>query len=169
MLEWALLNFQPAMPFNIMSDTEPDNPNGLDVGLLFLRWIGIIALMYYQVWDQVVNAARYLWNKTEWDVVDQFQSLSIPFPGPLAVSFLFLLTIFCVGIALGILTRMCSTALLLFMGFILVAPIDLSKSLNPQTLVLYMGVFLTLLLGGAGKLSLDFLLAGRKVKAQTPF
>ena len=32
-----------------------------------------------------------------------------------------------------------------------------------------MGVFLTLLLGGAGKLSLDFLLAGRKVKAQTPF
>ncbi len=157
------------MPFNIMSDSEPDNPNGLDVGLLLLRWITVIALMYYQCWDNVVSAAKYLWNKTEWNVVGQFANLSIPFPGPLAVSFLFLITIFAAGVALGILTRICSAAMLVCIGFILVAPIELSKSLAPQTLVLYLGVFVVFLFGGAGKLSLDFLLAGRKAKAQNPF
>jgi len=48
---------------------------------------------------------------------------------------------------------------MVLLSFVLVALLDLSVRLNPQALVLYLSICLCLLLGGAGRFSLDYLLA----------
>ena len=52
----------------------------------------------------------------------------------------------------------------LIIGFVLFSALNLSPTLNPQTLALYLGVFLGLACGGAGRISLDHLLAGRRAR-----
>lgn len=152
------------MPFQPLPDTGPENPHLPDVALFIIRFFAALACFYYQFYEQVRNAVNYVWSKTEWDLVTQLGDKGLPLPQYLAVVAVALMTIALVAIALGIFSRINGLIAALITGFILVAPIDLSTLLHPQALVLYLAIFVGITLGGAGKLSLDYRLAGRKAK-----
>ena len=152
------------MPFTPLPETDPQKPTGADLGLLMIRFVAVAAFFYYQLIDQLDLARLYLWEKTEWDLVTQLSERELPFPGPVACFLVLVFTFSLLGALVGIFTRINSLILLLATGFILLAPIELSTFLTPQALVLYLGIFLGLSLGGAGRLSLDHVLSKRKRK-----
>jgi len=71
-------------------------------------------------------------------------------------------------VLVGIFTRINAFVLVLLSGVILLAPIILSATLNPQTLALYIGLFAGLAFGGGGRLSLDYALANRRERRRNP-
>ncbi len=152
------------MSFQPLPDTGPEKPHSPDVALFLIRVIAALAFFYYQFYEQVRHAIDFVWSKTEWDLVTQLADKGLPAPNILTVVLVALMAIALVAIALGIFSRINGLIAAIITGFILVAPIDLSTLLHPQALVLYLAVFIGITLGGAGKLSLDYRLAGRKAK-----
>ena len=86
----------------------------------------------------------------------------------LATAFVIILLLSLIAIVIGIFTRINALILLLATIAILIVPLSLSPSLTPQTLVLYITVFLGLVLGGPGKASLDYGLPVGKRKNRAP-
>lgn len=152
------------MPFQPLPDTGPAKPQSPDLALLVIRFFAALAFLYYQFYEQVRNAINFVWSKTEWDLVSQLEEKSLPFASLLTVVVVALMSIALIAIALGIFSRINGLIAALITGFILIAPLDLGTRLNPQALVLYLAIFLGITLGGAGKISLDYHLAGRKAK-----
>ncbi|MDA7921337.1 DoxX family protein [Verrucomicrobiales bacterium] len=152
------------MPFQPLPDTGPEKTHAPDAALFIIRFFAALAFFYYQFYEQVRNAVNFIWSKTEWDLVTQLADKGLPLPNILTVVVVALMSIALVAIALGIFSRINGLIATLITGFILIAPIDLSNLLNPQGLVLYLAVFIGITIGGAGKLSLDYRLAGRKAK-----
>lgn len=152
------------MPFQPLPDKGPKRPGPPDFGLLVIRVLTVATFSYYQLLELLGEAKGRVWEKAEWDLVDQFQELGLPSPAVLSVVFVILLLIALISIVIGIFTRINALVLLVIMAGILMVPITFSPSLTPQTLVLYIAVFLGLALGGAGKASLDHRLAGRRKK-----
>lgn len=165
------------MPFHPQPDSGPDKPAGPDFGLLAIRLIAASAFFYYQLAGQLGSLLRFVWQREEWTLVEQLADFDLPFPRLLAPAVILLLAIALLGAALGIFTRINALVLSLLTTFVLLAPVILysapdappsllSPSLNPQSLVLYLAVFLGFAIGGAGKVSLDSLFsrmnAGRK-------
>lgn len=157
------------MPFQPLSDNAADKSNTIDVGLLVLRLVASAAFVYYQLFDQLGRARAFVWEKAEWDLPDRLAELGLPFPGILAVFYIALLTIALLAIAVGFFTRFNGIVMFVLAAFALVAPLELSPTLNPQTLVTYLTIFLALTIGGPGKLSLDYILAGRKARKKVPY
>ncbi len=157
------------MPFQPLSDNAADKPASVDFGLLAMRLIASAAFVYYQMIEQLGNARTYFWNKSEWEQVERFADFGLPFPGIVAIAYIALLAIALLAIALGFFTRFNALVLFVLTSFALVAPLELSVTLNPQTLVAYLAIFLALAIGGAGKLSLDYFLAGRKARKKVPY
>lgn len=157
------------MPFQPLSDNAANKPTSVDLGLLLLRLITSAALVYYQLIDQLGRARAFAWEKAEWVVADRFADLGLPLPGILAVTYIALFAIALLGFAVGFFTRINSIVLFVLAGFALVAPLELSATLNPQTLVAYLAIFLALAIGGSGKMSLDHVLAGRKARKTVPY
>ena len=152
------------MSFHPLPDTGPEKPHSPDVALFIIRFIAALTFFYYQFYEQVRKAIDFVWSKTEWDLVSQLADKGLPAPHILTVVAVALMAIALVAIALGIFSRINGLIAAAITGFILVAPIDLSPLLHPQALVLYLAVFIGITLGGGGKFSLDYQLAGRKAK-----
>ena len=159
----------PHMPFQPLTETGPDRPGFTDLGLLILRFVAVFSFVYYQLIDQLGNARSYVWDKVEWDLSERFTDLELPFPGILASVYIAIFAICLFSVLVGFFTRINALILVVLAAAALVAPLELSSRLNPQTLVVYLAVFLTLAVGGAGKLSLDYFLAGRKARKKVPF
>ncbi len=167
----CVIVFQSAFPrvsytmsFQPLPDTGPEKPHSPDVALFVIRFITALAFFYYQFYEQIRHAIDFVWSKTEWDLVTQLAAKGLPFPHILTVVVVAIMAIALIAIALGIFSRINGLIATAVTGFILLAPIDLSPLLHPQALVLYLAVFIGITLGGAGKLSLDYQLAGRKAK-----
>ncbi|MEX2580037.1 MAG: hypothetical protein WD342_13345 [Verrucomicrobiales bacterium] len=152
------------MPFQPLPDSGYQKPNSVDVALLVLRIVAVTAFVYYQLLAQWAHALDYVWDQADWDLVDRTGSLGLPFPGVFATVFVALLTISLLGVLVGFFTRINAITSLILTAIALVAPLELSTTLNPQTLILYLSLFLALLCGGAGNISLDYFLAGRKAR-----
>lgn len=152
------------MPFQPLPDNGPQRTAASDVGLFVVRLFTAVTFFYYQLIEQLGQARNYFWEKAEWDLVNQFTDKGLPLPGVLAVAFVIVFALSLAATTVGIFTRINALILLVLAGAILILPLDLSLSLNPQALVLYIGAFLGLALGGAGRASLDYRLAGRKSK-----
>jgi uncharacterized membrane protein YphA (DoxX/SURF4 family) len=152
------------MPFQPIPDKGPKRPGSSDIGLFVIRLLTAVTFSYYQLLGLLSKAKNHVWDKAEWDLVTKFLELGIPVPGVLATVFVTLLLLSIIGIVVGIFTRFNALFLLLSTIAILIVPFSLAPSLTPQALVLYIAVFLGLLLGGSGKASLDYRLAGRKKK-----
>lgn len=150
------------MPFQPLPDNGPKRPGSTDIGLLVIRFFTAATFGYYQLLDLLGEARARVWEKAEWSLVDRFVELGLPVPGVLAPAFVILLLVVLLAIVIGIFTRINALILFLLSAAILIVPLDLSPSLTPQALVLYLTVFVALALGGAGKASLDYRLAGRK-------
>ncbi len=156
------------MPFLPLPDNGPEKPQTSDFGLFVIRVMTVAAFFYYQLWDQVVSAQDYVWNSGDWDLISQLANKGFPFPNVVAVAGVLILVLGLLAALFGIFTRINALVVSLLIGFILIAPLILSSTLNPQSLVLYLGVFIGLACGGGGRVSLDHFLAGRKARRKLP-
>ena len=68
------------------------------------------------------------------------------------------------GIAVGFFSRLNGLIAFLMMGCALFFPLEISKALSPQVIVLYFLIFFGLALGGGGKFTLDQFFASKKKK-----
>lgn len=152
------------MAFHPLPDSGPEKPQLNDLGLLIIRMISVITFAYYQLRDQLSHAQNYIWDSGEWDLIEQLALKGLPLPNIVAVTAIAVFTIALLGVFVGIFTRINGLLLTLMSGFILLAPLILSPTLNPQSLALYIGVFAGLAGGGAGRLSLDHFLADRRAR-----
>jgi uncharacterized membrane protein YphA (DoxX/SURF4 family) len=156
------------MPFQPLPDTGPEKPHPGDFGLLLIRIITVAIFFYYQLGTQLALAIDFIWDAGEWDLVTQLTDKGSPAPNVVALLSVAILTIALLGVLIGIFTRINGLILTLLTGFILLAPIILSATLNPQSLALYVGLFAALALGGGGRLSLDYALANRRERRRKP-
>jgi uncharacterized membrane protein YphA (DoxX/SURF4 family) len=156
------------MPFQPLPDTGPEKPHLSDLGLLLIRVITVAIFFYYQMGHQLSLGIDFIWDAGEWDLVTQLTDKGFPAPSVLALSSVAVLTISLLGVLLGIFTRINALILALLSGVILLAPIILSTTLNPQSLALYVGLFAGLACGGGGRLSLDYALANRRERRRKP-
>lgn len=152
------------MPFQPLPDTGPEKPKSSDFGLLVIRVLAAATFFYYQLFDQLKLASSYVWEKERWDVMDQLAKEGLHYSGPIAVAMIAALTLSFVGLVAGVFTRINALVLLVLTGFIFITPLELSKTLNPQSLALYLSIFLAFACGGAGRISLDYFMAGKKAK-----
>ena len=157
------------MPFQPLPDDGPGKPTSIDLGFLFIRVVACFAFVYYQLISLLSEAGKFIWEKSEWKLVSQIEEKGLPFANVLAVVFVAVLTIALLGILIGIFSRLNGLLLTIVVGMILLVPIDLGAAITPQTTLLFTGIFFAIALGGAGKISLDFILAGRKARKKKPF
>lgn len=150
------------MPFLPLPDTGPEKIHLSDLGLLLIRIAPVTVFSYYQLGSQFSQAIEFIWSATEWDLVTQLDERGFPAAAILAPASVAVMAISLLGVMVGIFTRINAFILTLLSGFILLAPIILSATLNPQALSLYIGLFAGLACGGGGRLSLDYALANRR-------
>lgn len=152
------------MPFQPLPDTGPEKPKASDVSLLLIRILSAATFFYYQLFDQLSFAKQFVWNKAPWDLVDQLNERGLHYAGPIAVVIIAALFLSVLALVAGIFSRINALVLLVITGFIFITPLELSTTLNPQSLALYLSLFLAFSCGGAGRISLDYFLAGKKAK-----
>lgn len=152
------------MPFRFSNNKNAETPRAPDFALLIIRVISMVALGYYQIFNHIKSVWEFLWEQKNWELITQVEKLGIPFPTAIAVTLIFLILLSMIGIFIGIFTRVNALFLFVLLGFVLVAPILLSHSLNPQTILLYLGMLFALVFSGGGQFSLDKFLAMRKAR-----
>lgn len=152
------------MPFQPLQDSDSDKPRLADLGLLVIRVLSVATFSYYQLASQLGLALGHLWDGSDWSLVAQLTERGIPAPSAVAAAATGLLTANLLGVLFGFFTRINALLLTLMSGFVLFTAISLSPTLNPQALSLYLAIFIGFACGGAGRLSLDFLLAGRRAR-----
>lgn len=150
------------MSYSFFPASASDRPRLADLGLLTIRLFTVLTFAYYQLAHQLRQAIDHLWEEAPWSLVSQLGDRGLPSPELLAPLGIALMTTTLMGVLLGFLTRLNALLFALMTGFVLFSALSLSPTLNPQTLALYLGVFLGFAGGGAGRLSLDHLLAGRR-------
>lgn len=133
-----------------------------DFWLLTLRLLSSFVLIYFQAWQQIVQAWRYVWEKVEWPLVEQITESGFPMANIIAPVFAALLFVVAVALLLGFLTRIVATIGLALCLLVLLCDINLSESLNVQSLTLHAGIFLILIFAGGGRLSLGTLLSRKR-------
>ena len=135
-----------------------------DLGLLTLRFVTGLPMLFFQGWHQSFRAWAYVWDNKSWPLIEQFEKFGFAIPGFFATTLVIACTLCSLALLLGLYTRFNALLLLVLMLFILIVPVELSGNLNVQTLLLYAGLSLTLLFFGSGRISLDHLLTRRKRK-----
>lgn len=137
---------------------------GADFWLLGIRILVSLPLIYFQSWKQATQAWGFVWENQPWTVADEIVALGLPQSPVISVLLIFLLLAAPFGVLIGFITRINALVLILTLGFVLIGQLDetLSTTLNPQTLLLYLGMALILSLAGGGMLSLDALLTRRR-------
>lgn len=164
---WVLPFIRPPdMNFQPLQDNDPDRLRPADFGLLVIRCLVAVVYAYYQLAGMVRSAVDHVWSDANWGLVGQFQERGFPASNVLAVAFVALQSATLLGCLLGFLTRFNALVFALMTGFALLSALDLSPTLNPQGLALYLAVFAGLACGGGGRISLDHLLAGRRARRQ---
>lgn len=152
------------MPFQPLPDTGPEKPKASDFGLLLVRVLAAAIFVYYQLFDQLIYALRFVWEKESWDLMDQLSDKGLYYAGPVAVVMIIAFALSLLGLVAGVFTRINALILFVLTGFIFITPLELSATLNPQSLALYLSLFLAFACGGAGRISLDYFMAGKKAK-----
>lgn len=156
------------MPFQPLPDAGPEKPQLSDLGLLIIRVVTFAVFFYYQLRTQLVSATDYVWDSGDWSLIEQLVAKGLPVPDIVAISGIAIFSISLLGVLLGIFTRMNALILTLMTGFVLLTPLILSVTLNPQSLALYIGLFAGLACGGGGRLSLDYSLASHRERRRKP-
>ena len=146
------------------TDKCPENPLPSDFGLFIVIFISSGAFVYYQLVEQLRLGNLFIWEKADWELINEIATLGLPMPAAIGVTLVLLLTAALIGITIGIFTRINATILFGLTAFTLIGPLHLSLSLNPQSLVLYLALFLALACGGAARVSLDYLLTRKKTE-----
>ena len=152
------------MPFQPLQDSDPDKPRLADFGLFVIRAFSAATFFYYQLWNLLGEAVSHAWDAAQWDLVGQLSERGLPMPDVIAVAAVGLLAVALLGVFLGFFSRFNALLFFLMTGFVLFSAINLSPTLNPQALALYLAIFAGFACGGGGRLSLDHLLADRRAR-----
>jgi uncharacterized membrane protein YphA (DoxX/SURF4 family) len=136
-----------------------------DFWLLTLRLLSSFVLVYFQGWQQIVEAWHYVWDKAEWPLVEQMAESGIPMANVVAPVFAALWVIVASGLLIGFLTRIVAAIGLMLCLFVLLSDLNLSESLNIQSLILHAGLLLILTFAGGGRFSLGTLLSRKREEA----
>ncbi|MEM1441746.1 MAG: hypothetical protein AAGF67_05355 [Verrucomicrobiota bacterium] len=152
------------MPFQPLPDTGPEKPKASDFGLFVIRFLATATFFYYQLAGQLFQTWKFIWEKADWDLANQLSEKGLHYAGPISAIMILAMTLSFFGIVFGIFTRINALILLVLSLFVLITPLELSPTLNPQSLAVYLCLFLGLSLGGAGRVSLDYFLAGKKAR-----
>jgi len=138
-------------------------PPGLilrDAGLLILRWAAGLALIFYHARAEVMAGWQHVWHKAPWPYAVEIAERGFPLPEGVAIVSAVAAMLGSVLLISGLLCRISALVLLVctLCGIFLYARVpDVAEKL-----MLYAGVYMVLVLCGAGRFSLDYLLAGRK-------
>lgn len=141
-----------------------DGSKTYDLAAIATRLILSLVMFYYNILHQLQLAWANLWENTEWNLASQFEAKGIPAPTAMSITLVCLILLLLLGILIGLFTRINSLLLIAVLGFVLLVPLDLSTTLNPQAIVLYAALCLTLAIAGPGRASLDYYFASRKAK-----
>ena len=154
----------------MLSSFDPPRSNsGPLIGTIPLRLGAGASLLYLHAWAQAVAVFHFLWHRTPWDAVSQFEKAGLPFPKILAVSAALLATLVAISWLLGFLTRFFSFIFLpLAIGALWIANRN-SQFVDAEVCVLYFFIALTLLISGPGWLSLDTLFRQRRGKNKSRY
>lgn len=150
------------MEYHSDSPSSPTWAISNDLGLLILR-LGVgVPMLYFQGWHQSFRAWAFVWEKKSWSLVEQFNELGFAMPGFFATTVTLLCVVLSFAVIFAVYTRISAFLLALLITFLLVVTVEISGSLNAQTLLLYAGMSFTLIFTGAGRISLDYLLTRKK-------
>ena len=137
---------------------------GVDFWLLGIRILVSVPIVYFQSRDQAFQAWGFVWEQKAWPLSDTIAALGLPQSNVISVTLIFLLLSAPLGLLLGFITRLNALVLVIALAFVLISRLDetLSLTLNPQSLLLYLGMGVILSLSGGGLLSFDALLTRRR-------
>src|SRR3954452_4052474 len=147
------------MPYD---PTQP-GPMARFVGVIPLRLIGGINLLYLHGWTAAIEGWHHLWRGAPWDAITLLEKAQMPWPRVLAVAAAAVSAFTGASWILGFATRFASFIFLpVIIGGLLVAN-RAGQNYAAEAAVLYFLIALTLLVNGSGWLSIDALFnAARK-------
>lgn len=136
-----------------------------DICLLLLRAASSLALVYFHGWRNALEGWEFIWRKTDWPLLEVVTGHGFPWPVAVTIALVPAVLLCCAFLLLGILTRIGAGIML---GFTLVAaPLYPGYPDLLQAFTLYGVIFLVLVLAGPGHLSLDGLVARRRVRRRS--
>lgn len=134
----------------------------LDLAILTLRCLSSAIFGYYLLSEQISLAFQHLLNGEDWSMATFLAELGLPRSGLFATAFVVITGFAVIGMIVGFFTRLCALFLAVTMGAILISTLSVSPTVTPQSTLLYLCIYLGIVVGGAGRISLDALLLGRK-------
>jgi uncharacterized membrane protein YphA (DoxX/SURF4 family) len=138
-------------------------PPGLilrDAGLLILRFCAGLTLIIFHAWREVLHGWQHVWHKAAWPYAVEVADRGFPLPVAVAVASAVVALIASAFIAAGLLCRL--SALVLLVGSVVGVMLYGSAAEPAEKLVLYAGIYLVLVICGAGRFSLDALPGSRR-------
>lgn len=144
------------------NQTVEANTLTVNIGLFFLRFATVATLVYYELAIHLRKAWNNVWKEEEWGLIDQFQNLSLPIPGAVAVAIILTAFITALGVLLGFLARINAIILIVILGFLLTAGVETSNQFTPEVIVVYIIILVTLTVTGSGKFSMDHFLTRQR-------
>ena len=145
-------------------DYEEPHKLTVNIGLLFLRFVSICTLVYYELALHLGKAWKSVWKEEPWGLIDQFMIKGVPLPNAVSVSLILAAFLTALGVLLGFLARVNSILLMLILGFLLLAQVKTSPNLTAEAIVIYIGILLALVITGPGKFSLDHMLTTQRIR-----
>jgi uncharacterized membrane protein YphA (DoxX/SURF4 family) len=140
-------------------DPSQTGPIARYIGVIPLRLIGGISLLYLHGWTAGHEAWQHLWHGAPWDAIAYLEKAALPMPRVLALAAAGITTFAGASWILGFATRFASFIFLpVALGALLVAnkmTVSVEHSYAAETAVLYFLIALTLLVNGSGWFSID--------------
>lgn len=140
-------------------DPTQQGPLARYIGIIPLRLIAGISLMYLHGWVAAHDGWEHLWHGAAWDAIAYLEKAAMPMPRILAIGASAITTFTAASWILGFATRFASFIFLpVALGALLVAnrmTATVEHSYAAETAVLYFLVALTLLVNGSGWFSVD--------------
>jgi uncharacterized membrane protein YphA (DoxX/SURF4 family) len=152
-------------------DPTQTGPIAKYIGVIPMRLIGGICLLYLHGWTAATDAWHHLWHFAPWDAIAYLEKARLPWPRVLSLAAAGITFFTGASWILGFATRFASLIFLpVILGALLVAN---RNELNyaAESCVLYFLISLTLLVNGSGWFSVDaiFNAARNRTKAKGLF
>lgn len=136
-------------------DPSQTGPIARFIGVIPLRLIGGVSLLYLHGWAGATAGWAHLWSNAPWDAIGFLERASIPMPRVMAIAAAAITAFTGASWILGFATRFASLVFLpVALGALLVAN-RAGQNYAAETCVLYFLIALTLLVNGSGWMSID--------------
>jgi uncharacterized membrane protein YphA (DoxX/SURF4 family) len=136
-------------------DSSQGGPLVRFIGVIPMRLVAGIALLYMHGWTEGLAGWQHLWNQAPWESIAVLEKAALPWPKALAVAAAGITAFTGASWILGFATRFASFIFLpVALGALLVSN-RTEQSYAAESCVLYFLIALTLLVNGSGWFSVD--------------